>query len=282
MTNNIQSLLEGITKRIEPVSDSAFLDAQVLLGRLINRPRTWVAAHGDFDLSPEQIDTLDKMVTRLVNGEPLPYVLGQWEFFGLEFLITPDVLIPRPETELLVEKAIAWLKAHPSKRRAIDVGTGSSCIAVALAVNIPDLIVTATDLSSATLKVARQNGERFRVADRIHYIECDLLPGNLQPSTFNLIVSNPPYIPTSTLKGLPVYGKEPSLALDGGADGMQIIRRLLALAPGALDREALILFEIEATLGRAALQLSGKSFPSAKITLEKDLSGLDRLIAIET
>ena len=114
--------------------------------------------------------------TRLESGEPLPYVLGQWEFFGLEFEVTPDVLIPRPETELLVERAIAWLQAHPDRRHAADVGTGSGCIGIALAANIPDLQVMGSDISPEAVEMARRNAVKNGVEPRMEFLCCDLFP----------------------------------------------------------------------------------------------------------
>jgi release factor glutamine methyltransferase len=278
----MQSLLEEITKHLEPLSGTPALDASVLIARIIGKPRAYVLAHLELTLTTDQQTQLADALARLKRGELFPYVIGAWEFFGRSFIVTPDALIPRPETELLIEKAIAWLKAHPNRRNVIDVGTGSGCIAVSIALEIPDANIIATDISSAALSVARSNVERYHVEDRVKLIECDLFPFNFQPATFNLILSNPPYVPTSTLTGLSVYGREPTQALDGGADGLGTIRRLLALGSGVLDRGGMILFEIESTLGAETIQLSKTYFQNAKISLMKDLIGLDRLIAIET
>ena len=129
--------------------------------------------------------------------------------FGLEFGVTPDVLIPRPETELLVERAVAWLRSHPGRRHAADVGTGSGCIGIALAANVPDLQVMASDISSDAVKMARRNAVKNSVATRVEVLCCDLFPPQ---SEFDLIVANLPYIPTKTLHKLPIYGHEPTMA----------------------------------------------------------------------
>ena len=141
------SLLSETTDRIASYTDTPALDASVLIAHIIAKTRTWVMAHPELRLTAEQQKQLDDSLARLERGESFPYVLGHWEFFGMELDITPDVLIPRPETELLVEKAIAWLAESPVRRTVADVGTGSGAIAVSIAVNMPDTHILATDIS---------------------------------------------------------------------------------------------------------------------------------------
>ncbi len=140
-------------------SETPALDAQVLLAHLSGKNRAWLLAHPEATLSQGQQAALTVAVARLQSGEPLPYILGHWEFYGLDFTINADTLIPRPETELLVEQALAWLRARPGLRTAADIGTGSGCIAVSLAAHIPDLQITATDISTAALKIAQGNAK---------------------------------------------------------------------------------------------------------------------------
>lgn len=278
------SLLSAITLRLTPLSDTPALDASVLIAHIVNKPRTWVMAHPEITLTPEQNTRLEDSLSRLQNGESFPYVLGHWEFFGMEFDVTPDVLIPRPETELLVEKAIAWLQESPVRRTVADVGTGSGVIAVSIAVNVPDVQVLATDLSLDALEVARKNAIKFDVMHRIDFVQCDLLPYHLEtlPTErhFDLICANLPYIPTGTLQGLPIYGREPTLALDGGPDGLALVRRLLDIGPGWLAPNGLILLELEATRGVQALNLAYDLFSEGTIHLHQDLTGRDRLLEI--
>jgi len=277
----IQDLLKTAITRLEPFSDNPQLDAQVLMAHIINKPRIWVMAHSEYTIRKEKQDQLENALIKMEAGEPLPYVLGKWEFFGLEFDITKDVLIPRPETEMLVEKAIAWLKDHPEKRNIADIGTGSGVIAVTLAMHIPDAHILATDISPAALQIAKYNAEKFSVHHQIDFVECDLLPkSNSQYSTFNLICSNPPYIPTRTLQELPIFGHEPTLALDGGTDGLDIYRRLYEMAPEWLAPHGMMLLETEATLGVQALSLAYDSFSDVTIHLHQDLAGHDRLLEI--
>ena len=273
------ALLSDITTRLTSVSDTPALDASVVLAHILGKPRTWVLAHQDLELTSQQKEELKEKVRRLESGEPLPYVLGHWEFFGMEFDLSPAVLIPRPETELLVEKAIAWLQASPTGRRIADVGTGSGIIAISIAVHIPDAVVLATDISAEALGIARNNAARFHVQDRIEFVQCDLLPAQ-QQHQLDLLCANLPYIPTSTLKELPVYGREPGLALDGGADGLELIRSLLNQAPGWIAPGGRVLLEIESTLGPQTVQLAQKQFRQADIQLHLDLAGHDRLVEI--
>ena len=263
------------------INESTELDAQLILAHVIKRPRTWMLAHLETDLSQPQIDSAAEAFTNLQNGTPLPYILGHWEFFGLDLDVTQDTLIPRPETELLVEKAISRLTSHPDARSVADVGTGSGAIAISIASHIPNAKILATDISTSALTVAKNNAEKFQVQHQIDFVECDLLPtSNAQHFTFDLICANLPYIPTKTLHQLPIYGREPTLALDGGEDGLEIYRRLFQLAPGWLAPNGMMLLEIESTLGLKTLSLAYDSFNDVSIHLHKDLTGRDRLLEI--
>jgi len=276
-------LLSDVTTRLASISETPALDSSVLIAHIVNKSRTWVMAHPEFELTLEQQNQLEGSLTRLERGEPFPYVLGHWEFFGLDFKITPDVLIPRPETELLVEKAITWLKKNPNKRSITDIGTGSGAIAISIAVNIPDSKILATDISPKALQIAVQNATRHDAGSKIEFMECDLLPTSNAKGriSIDLLCANLPYIPTKTLQTLSVYGHEPTLALDGGQDGFELIRKLMKKAIAHLTPNALMLFEIEATLGKQALQLAHEIFPNAKTQLHQDLTGRDRLLQIE-
>jgi len=277
-------LLADLTTQLSPISDTPALDASVLLAHIIDKPRTWVMAHPDLALTCDQQKELADSLERLERGEPFPYVLGHWEFFGLELDVTPDVLIPRPETELLVEKAIVWLQESSTPRTIADVGTGSGAIAVALAANIPDVHILATDISKKALEVAKKNARKFKVEKRIDFVECDLLPANssfmhLTPPV-DLICANLPYIPTETLRHLPIFGREPTLALDGGADGLELVRRLLSLAPEWLAPYGMMLLEVESSCAKQTLELAHNMFPEARINLHQDLARRDRLLEI--
>ncbi len=279
---NVADALQSISNHIS--GESVQLDSQVLLAHVLQKTRTWVVAHPERQLTESELASVKESISRLKAGEPLPYILGHWEFYGLDFNLTPDVLIPRPETELLVERAITWLKASPERRTIADIGTGSGCISIAIAKTISDAIVTATDISMQALKVARQNALKHDVTRRVSFVQCDLLPYHPDPLPtslhFDLICANLPYIPTDTLRGLEVYQHEPHLALDGGADGLDAIRTLLEIAPDWLAPNGLILLEIEASQGLSAVSLAYDAFDSAEIYLRRDLSGRHRLVEI--
>jgi release factor glutamine methyltransferase len=280
----ISTFLEQTASRLSSVSDTPKLDAHVLLANILDKPRTWIEAHPEALLSRSQLATVKKAVSRLEAGEPLPYVLGHWEFFGLDLEITSDALIPRPETELLVERAIKWLQVTPARRTVADVGTGSGCIAIAIAKNIYDAKILATDISRPALELAHRNAYKHNVAKRINFVQCDLLlpHPDLLPTDlhFDLICANLPYIPTRTLQGLRVYGREPILALDGGVDGLDLVRRLLRIAPEWLAPNGMLLLEIEASQGMSALSLAYDAFDNVEIHLHQDLAGQDRLVEI--
>ncbi len=275
----IDRCLAKARAELERVSETASLDAQILLSHTLGKPRAWLLAHPEYELSPTEKFSFDGSLSRLVQGTPLAYLLNHWEFYGLDFLVTPDVLIPRPETELLVDCALAWLKTHPGRRKAAEAGTGSGCIAISLAAHCGDLRVWAGDISRAALAVAGFNRSRHRVNGQIDLFQADLL-GCLR-GPVDLIVANLPYIPTRTLKGLAVSNQEPVLALDGGEDGLAVIRRLLADVPRLLAHGGLLLAEIEAGEGRAAESSAKDLISDSDVTVLRDLAGRDRLLRVE-
>jgi len=277
MDNDLQSdrSIRGQLREIEQPHQIAL----VLLAHVLQRPKTWLLAHPEVHLSKAQTEQLESLLQRLEAGEPLPYLIGVQEFFGLEFEVYPSVLIPRPETELLVETALIWLKAHPSARKGIDVGTGSGCIAISLVNNCPDLQILATDLSEASLNVAQKNAKKHNTADRIKFVQCNLLPDDMQ--LVDLVCANLPYIPTKKLVEVNSLPWEPNLALDGGESGLKLIDELLQKAPAFVNKPGLILLEIEATLGAQTLELAQRYFPDAEVSLHQDLAERDRMIRIE-
>ena len=251
----------------------------VLLSHVLEQPQTWILAHSEAELSATQQAKLTALIARLKQGEPLPYLTGRQEFFGLSFEVSPAVLIPRPETELLVETALRWLRSHPTANSVVDVGTGSGCIAVSLAVNTPTLHIVATDISAEALIIAQRNAQIHHVEDRITFQEADLISAEL--GRFDLVCANLPYVPTSKIAKVNSLPYEPALALDGGPDGLALIKSCLACAPAHIRAPGMLLFEIEASMGNAAIALARKAFPRAKVTLIPDLAGKERLLTIE-
>ena len=278
-SSKFPSLLERIRIAIEDQSDSPYSDALVLLSHISGRPKTEILAHPELVLRKDQESQLESSLEKLRGGTPLPYVLGAWEFFGLMFKITPEVLIPRPESEWLVETGMNWLRDNPARRICLDLGTGSGCLGVAAAKSIPDLKVIAMDKSYSALLIARENARRHQVQDRIDFIAADLLKGvSIQ---VDLAIANLPYIPSEKLKGLPVYQTEPLNALDGGPDGLSYIRKFLDDLPDLVTPGGLVLLELDEEVGEEALDLAGESNPKADIQLIQDLAGQNRYLRIQ-
>lgn len=280
VTNSCGVWLFAARQRLESISPDAWLEAQLLLAHQTKQSRAWVLTHPECVLSDEQRSQLDALLERRMQGTPLPYLLGHWEFFGLDFAVSPDVLIPRPETELLVEQALVWLKTHPAQRLVADVGTGSGCIAVSLAVNQADIRLVATDQSGPALAMAAKNACRHGVADRIQWLNTNLLDG--YTGQLDLVIANLPYIPSATLSELLVSKFEPIGALDGGPDGLDLIGALLKDAPRWLAPGGAILLEIEAGQGESAPALAHALLPDAAVSLLPDLAGLPRIVKIES
>jgi release factor glutamine methyltransferase len=271
-------LVEAV-RRLAGVSENPGVEAQALLAHYLGKPRAWALAHPEAEMDSQTLARLTAALDRLVEGYPLPYLTGFQEFYGLPFRVTSDVLIPRPETELLVEQALVWLRENPGRRQAVDIGTGSGCIAVSLAKHIPDVQVTAVDISAAALEVARGNAVRNGVSERICFIQSDLLAG--VTGRFDLLCANLPYIPTSKLPGLAVARHEPMVALDGGTDGLEFIRRLLAQSVARLAEGGLVLLETEAGGGEAVQALAREYLPAAETNLLKDAAGHPRIVKIQ-
>jgi release factor glutamine methyltransferase len=275
----IAAILRAARERLA-ASQNPSLDSEVLLARALGAERTWLLAHPEAEVGEAAARTFGAGLARLESGEPLAYILGEWEFFGVKLKVTPEVLIPRPETELLVEAALAWLVAHPGRRRAADVGTGSGCIPVALAVNVPDLRIVAGDISAGALAVASANVERYSLQARVHLIKSDLLENMAGP--FDVICANLPYIPEARLPELAVSKWEPMVALGGGEDGLHFIEPFLQQAKDKHAAQGLVLAEIDASLQGAVLDLALGLWPAAHIAVRPDLAGLPRLLTVET
>lgn len=230
--------------RMGPHPDRARQDAEALLFRLLGKDKAWLMAHWEEEFSGEQTTRYMELVERRYRGEPIQYIVGATEFYGLPFRVTPDVLIPRPETEHLLERALA-LAERCQAPRIVDVGTGSGAIAIALANHLPNAAITAVDLSAAALTIARRNAELNGVVDRIRFLEGDLL-GPVAGQQFEIVVSNPPYVPMADYDSLAVEVREhePALALFAGGDGLDIYRRLIPAAFAALVPGGFVVLEI--------------------------------------
>lgn len=272
----IADCLRAARQRLSSESDSASLDAQVLLAETLGVERAYLLAHGEAVLTDDQAARFAGLVARRAAGEPVAYLLGRRAFYDRVFVVTPDVLIPRPETELLLERALAFVQSRP-RVTAVDVGTGSGALAVTLAALCPTAEVHATDISLAALDVAQRNAALHAAPVALH--QGDLLePLLAQGIRVDLLMANLPYIPSGDLPALAVSRYEPRLALDGGPDGLALIRRLLKQAPAALNPGALVLLEIGADQGPAALALARAALRPADAGMQADYAGLDRIV----
>ncbi len=253
------------------------LEAQLLLGLAIGLPRVVILRGDDIQPNQQQARELERLVSERERRVPLAYLGGMQEFYGLTFEVTPAVLIPRPETELLVELAIRHLSGRPGPL-IVDAGSGSGCIGISAAVHLPHARGVGVDLSEVALAIARKNAVRNGVADRVTYVRGDMLDP-IAGGSVDLVVSNPPYIPTAELPGLQpeVRDYEPRMALDGGEDGFDFHRRLLTQAKRVLKPRGII--GIEVADGQA-LRLASLFHQAgfAEVNIHRDLAGIERVV----
>ena len=316
------TLKQGLTQLREARVPSFTLAAELLLLHVLGRDRTWIYAHPEEEIPGEDAARYFELIARRANGEPTQHLTGKQEFWGLEFEVTPNVLIPRPETEHVIEVALdrlALRELRAGRRQTLtgeglriaDIGTGSGCIAIALAKELPQSAIFATDISSAALAVARRNAARHSVADRIRFLECNLLDGlaastvgaryivPLRPEganfelhesritehgsrSFDLIVSNPPYIGRRGTETLPreVRDHEPEIALYGGEEGHELYADLIAQSAAHLKPSGILILE----LGHNSLPAVQPLLDSpvwTNIGATNDLAGIPRVLAAE-
>ncbi len=277
----IKDFLKYAIQELEPFTDTAHIEVQVILAHLLNKDRTWVLAHPEWEISSPELEAAEEALQKLICKVPLAYLIGEREFFGLPFWVDESVLIPRPETELLVEYALDWLKRYSQAKAVLDVGTGSGCIAVSLAYHQPRVRVVGVDISWSALQVARRNSQRHKVSAVIKWLQSDLCQPLINPSgsgIFDLICANLPYVPTDEVKQCV---SEPQLALNGGSDGLAIIRRFLPQAAKLLKSHGLLLLEIGADQSIEVEKLVLSRLPQAAVTFISDLAGIKRVCAVQ-
>jgi len=262
--------------------DSPRLDAELLLAHVLDVNRASVMTWPERRLTPKQLTRFRDLVARRASREPLAYIVGFREFFDLDFVVDPRVLIPRPETELLVEQALHIARQLPVPPKIADVGSGSGAIAVTLAVHLPRAFIYALDDALEPLAVTEKNARRHGVSNQVHCLQGDLLAS--LPEPVELVTANLPYVTTEEWEDLPpeIHVYEPRNALDGGPDGLALIRRLLATASAHLKPGGSILLEIGAGQGEAVMTLAQEHIPGADVRLVQDYAGLDRLVIATT
>jgi release factor glutamine methyltransferase len=306
------ALKEGMAQLRAAQIPSHTLAAELLLMHALGRDRAWMYSHPEESLDPAAAEKFLALIARRAAGEPVQYLTGKQEFWGLEFEVTPAVLIPRPETEHVMEVALARLgergiKIHMDtgapreKLQVADVGTGSGCLAVALAWELPHAEVFATDISAPALEVARRNAARHGVADRIHFVQCDLLsslentdlssvrtrhtvPASAQGgSMFDLIVSNPPYIAhnEADLLQREVRDHEPHAALFGGPTGVEIYQRLIDQARGLLRDRGILVLELGHDSAEHVRRIFDAQPAWTNVAITMDLAGIPRVLVAE-
>ena len=262
-------------------SPDAQLEAEVLIRHVLRIDRATFFRDLEQPVTDRDRKRLDDLVIRRLNREPLNYITGLREFYGLDFEVSDSVLIPRQETELLVDTVISLARSRPKcEMKICDIGTGSGAIAVSVAVNLPSAEVMAIDISQRALDIADANRRMHGVYNRVSLRRGNLLePVDWKPE---IIVSNPPYIRRSDLSLLqPEIQYEPSVALDGGPDGLEVIRGLLRQSSDKVSSTGAILFEIDSSQKDSARMLSREYFPNSEISILDDLSGNSRAILIE-
>jgi release factor glutamine methyltransferase len=279
----IQKLLNWITEYFTQKGiDSPRLSGELLLSHVLKLSRIELYTLFDRVVEQDKLDILRGMVKRCGSHEPLAYLIGRCEFYSLSFKITPDCLIPRPETELLVERAIEFLRKRTGTQQVLDLCTGSGCIAIAIAKNYKDCLVTATDICDKALAIAAENAAAMKLSDKIRYLCGDLFAPLIEgiESKFDLIVSNPPYVSETEFAKLEpnVRDYEPRRALYGGVDGLDVYRRILNQAGDFLKPDGALMMEIGYAQGPAIRELIESSGQFAPARIEKDLSKNDRVV----
>jgi release factor glutamine methyltransferase len=304
----IRELLDEAAARLRGSgSETARLDTELLLGWAIGADRTAILAHPDAPVGADAASRFEAAVARRATGEPVAYIRGLKEFHGLAFVVDARALIPRPETEELVDEAIAEVMARLSARsgeagtgpagggdpvRVADVGTGSGAIAVALAVALRarrvtlgrNVTVLATDQSADALELARENAVGHAAADGLRFVEADLFPPVLPDNgaRLDLVLANLPYVRSGAIAGLPIAASfEPRAALDGGPDGLDAIRALLARLPEVLTDDGVALLEIGADQRDEALAAAAETLPGWRARVSTDLAGQPRVLRVE-
>lgn len=262
--------------KLDPISETPSLDGQLLLMNVLGRPRAWLLAHPELELTDGQSAQFQAELDRYLEGEALPYVLGWWEFYGRQFHISPDVLIPRPETEHLVETALTSLAARQGARRIVEIGTGSGCVVVSLAAEFPERTFVASDISFPALLVAKKNSEYYGLREGINLIQSDLLHGLRGP--FDLLLANLPYIASDQLASLQVARREPRAALDGGEGGLEPLARLVNDLPGRLKPGGELMFELDPGQMEEAEALLRSVIQVVHAERVRDLGGRERVL----
>lgn len=280
----IEEALRGASFRLRQAGlEQPRAEAELLLMHLLGWDRLKLFLQRDGLLGGDVTPVFRAVVERRAGGEPLAYITGTRDFYGLTFRVNRNVLIPRPETELLVDAALGWARAPRGELQGVDLGCGCGALAVTLTHHLPGAFFHAVDLSPEALQVAEDNARRHGVGDRIRFLEGDFLDAFAAmeaPPLFNLVVSNPPYLSRTELAGLPatIRDHEPPLALDGGRDGLDAYRSILASLPRFMRGPGLMVLEMGASQGGALLALCRQQPLFRELFLQRDYRDLPRVL----
>ncbi len=279
--NSIAEKLNETTEKFKSAGiDTPRLDAEVLLAHILNCRRLSLYVHSNEDLTPEKIDRYDALVEKRLERIPVAYLTGYKEFMGMKFAVTPEILIPRPDTEILAQGIIERLLLEFGEEMTLaDLGTGSGAICISILKFIDNISAEAVDISNDAIAIAKFNAKKFGLTDRINFHAGDLF-APLEGKTFNVIVSNPPYIPSGEFENLqPEVKNEPKLALDGGADGLDFYRRIITDAPDFLKDGGTLAVEVGINQADAVKKLVEEDGRLGEVEFWKDLANIDRVVA---
>lgn len=265
-------------KTLSEISETAEIEVNAILCKVLNKDLAWCLANSNFVLDQSSVIELNEKFKSLLAGLPLPYVLGTKEFFGNQFIVDENVLIPRPETELLVETAIEWINQHLETIKVVDVGCGSGVIIISLLKHFFKINGYGIDISRRALNISKRN-KYFHDIKNLEFVQMDCLSGI--SSKFDMIVANLPYIPEEDLRDLKVSKYEPDLSLNGGRDGLMVINKLIEQIPSHLNSPGLALLEIQFDQSTRVIQKTKNYLPNATVSIIKDYSYHDRIIRIE-
>lgn len=266
------------TRKLRAKQDSEDIEINAILTFVLQKDLAWCLTHPDVFIEASQQHELDQKLEQLLLGVPLPYILGRANFYNSSFLVDQYVLIPRPETELLVENAIQWIDKHPNIQKIVDVGTGSGVIILSIKKLFPKIRGFGVDISRNALQVAAMNKINLSV-QATDFVQMDCLSGF--NTKFDLILANLPYIPTSDVGNLDVSKYEPMLALDGGKEGLEIIKKFVKQLPAYIKSPGLILMEVQYDQAQKVRLLVREALPEAKVSVLKDYAFIERFVRIE-
>ncbi|MFC1768090.1 peptide chain release factor N(5)-glutamine methyltransferase [Candidatus Margulisiibacteriota bacterium] len=277
----IKRLLDWTTEHFTKHQiENPHLEAEILLAHALNTERIKLYVNFEQEVNEKDRGTFRDYVTRRTKKEPTAYITGYQPFMSLKFKVTRDVLIPRPETELLLQEAVNIAKSYDKKLSVLDIGTGSGAIAVSLARFTDNIEVCATDLSKKALEIAAENAKIHKVEGKVKFIETDIFPK--ENIKFDIIISNPPYIKSGDIKDLQTEVKdyEPVQALDGGKDGLDYYRKILDKAGNYINKEGYLLLEIGSEQSKQIVDLINNGLKPNNIEVKKDLSGIERMVIV--